>query len=143
MIAAAEKRNAAHVAAGRARFVTAELEAVDLRRERFDKVLAVRFPPLLRGRADRALAKVRGHLVRGGGLYVVEHARDPGGTADGIVARLEEHGFTVGSVVVEEGDRPAVCVVATPGQPAARHHSARSGARRMRGPPGRRPRYWG
>jgi SAM-dependent methyltransferase len=115
MIAAASKRNAAHVSAGRARFVTAEIHEADLGDEPFDKVLAVRFPPLLRGQAGPALAAVRDHLAEGGALYVVEHppARDRvHGLADAIEHRLRQHRFTVESVVVEERERPAVCVVA-------------------------------
>ena len=116
MIAAASKRNAAHVTAGRARFVTAEVGEADLGDERFDKVLAVRFPPLLRGRADATLATARDHLVEGGALYVVEHPLERDrvqGTADAIALRLRQHAFAVDGVVVEQGDLPAVCVVAS------------------------------
>ena len=42
MIEAAARRNAEHVAAGRAEFLVAELEALDLGDRRFDVVLAVR-----------------------------------------------------------------------------------------------------
>ena len=42
MIAAAVRRNAAHVEAGTARFLVASLEEVDLGEQRFDVVLAVR-----------------------------------------------------------------------------------------------------
>jgi SAM-dependent methyltransferase len=115
MIAAASKRNAAHISAGRARFVTAEIHEADLGDEPFDKVLAVRFPPLLRGRAEQALAAIRGHVAEGGALYVVEHpfAGDRAhAVADAIALRLRQHRFTVESVVVEERERPAVCVVA-------------------------------
>ena len=117
MIAAASSRNADRVAAGRARFVTAELRAADLEGERFDKVLAVRFPPLLRGDSGAELAVLRDHLVDGGSLYVVEHPLDGGraeSVADAVVTRLDEHGYVVRSVLVEAGDRPALCVVATP-----------------------------
>jgi SAM-dependent methyltransferase len=116
MIAAARRRNAAHVTAGRARFVTAEIHEADLGDEPFIKALAVRFPPLLRGGAGPTLAAVRHHLAEGGALYVVEHplARDRiHGVADAIALRLREHDFTVESVVVEERERPAVCVVAS------------------------------
>jgi cyclopropane fatty-acyl-phospholipid synthase-like methyltransferase len=118
MIAAASKRNAAHVTAGRARLVTADVGEADLGGERFDKVLAVRFPPLLRGQAGATLATVRDHLVEGGALYVVEHplaADRLQGAADAIVLRLRQHGFAVDAIVLEQGDRPAVCVVAADG----------------------------
>ena len=42
MVAAAAKRNEAHVRSGKARFVLAALESLDLGEERFDKVLAMR-----------------------------------------------------------------------------------------------------
>ena len=42
MIEAARRRNADHVEAGRAEFVVAELEDLDLGERRFDKVFAVR-----------------------------------------------------------------------------------------------------
>jgi ubiquinone/menaquinone biosynthesis C-methylase UbiE len=42
MIAAAERRNADFVASGKAEFLLAELESIDLGELRFDKVLAVR-----------------------------------------------------------------------------------------------------
>ena len=106
MTAAAGKRNAAHVAAGRARLLTAEVHEADLAGERFDKVLAVRFPPLLRGDPAPALRAVREHLVDGGALVVVEHPPSAGrhrSVADAIVERLGQHGFSIESVVVEDG----------------------------------------
>lgn len=42
MIAAAAQRNTTHVAAGRAEFLVAELERVDLGERRFDTIFAVR-----------------------------------------------------------------------------------------------------
>jgi cyclopropane fatty-acyl-phospholipid synthase-like methyltransferase len=116
MIAAASKRNAVHVTAGRAHFITADVGEADVGHERFDKVLAVRFPPLLRGHAGATLATVRDHLVDGGALYVVEHSLAGDrvqGTADAIALRLREHAFAIDAVVVEPGDPPAVCVVAS------------------------------
>jgi SAM-dependent methyltransferase len=117
MIAAASRRNADHVADGRARFVTAELRAADLGGQQFTKVLAARFPPLLRGRPGAELAVVRDHLVEGGALFVTEQPRDAAqaeSVADAVASRLDEHGYEVRSVLVEAGERPAVCVVAMP-----------------------------
>jgi len=114
MIAAAERRNAAHVSAGRARLLAAEVQGADLGEERFDKVLAVRFPPLLRGPAAPSLAAVGEHLAEDGALYVVEHPPGPGrveALAESISARLSEHGYTVESVRMQP-EEPAVCVVA-------------------------------
>jgi SAM-dependent methyltransferase len=116
MIDAASKRNAVHITAGRARFVTAEIQEADLGDEPFNKVLAVRFPPLLRGPAGPTLAAIRDHLAEDGALYVVEHplARDRlDGLADAIALRLRQHDFTVDSVLVEQREQPAVCIVAS------------------------------
>lgn len=117
MIAAARRRNADHVAAGRARFVTAELHAADLGGQQFDKVLAVRFPPLLRGRPGAELAVLRDQLVEGGALYVTEQPPDAAraeSVAHAVASRLDEHGYVVRSVLIEAGERPALCVVAAP-----------------------------
>ncbi len=62
MIAAAERRNEAYVAEGKAEFVLGELETVDLRERRFDVVFAVRVglfhrePARARKLAERWLA---------------------------------------------------------------------------------------
>jgi ubiquinone/menaquinone biosynthesis C-methylase UbiE len=53
MIAAATRRNATFVAAGRAEFLVAELEALDLGNRRFDTIFAVRVGLFHRDR-DRA-----------------------------------------------------------------------------------------
>lgn len=115
MVAAAGARNAKHVAAGRARLVTAAVEDARLGAERFGKVLAVRFPPLLRGRPERELSVVRRHLAPGGALYVVEQplARDGGQAAvDAIVRTLDLGGFAPRSTTIEVvHGRPSACVV--------------------------------
>ncbi|MGI8439361.1 MAG: hypothetical protein ACR2NV_04020 [Thermoleophilaceae bacterium] len=81
-------------------------------------ILAVHFPPLLRGRPDRELGVVRGHLVEGGALHVVAQpleADRAAATAAALVSRLDENGFAIGSVLIEQvGTGPAVCVVARP-----------------------------
>ena len=62
MIAAAARRNAAHVEAGRAEFLVATLEDADLGERRFDKIFAVRVrlfhrePARARELAERWLA---------------------------------------------------------------------------------------
>lgn len=114
MIAAASSRNAAHVSAGRARFITAEIHEADLADEPFDKVLAVRFPPLVRGAAGPTLNAIRANLAADGALYVIEHAHAPDrvhAIADSVALRLGDHDFTVDSVEVEGR---AVCMVARP-----------------------------
>ena len=65
MIAAAEKRNARHVETGRAEFLVAELEDLDLGGRVFDKVLAVRVR-LFHTDPGRARALVEPWLAPGG-----------------------------------------------------------------------------
>jgi ubiquinone/menaquinone biosynthesis C-methylase UbiE len=59
MIEAARRRNAAHVEAGRAEFLVASLEELDLGDRRFDKVFAVRVGLFQRdpARAHRCVAR--------------------------------------------------------------------------------------
>ena len=69
MIQAATRRNAAHIEAGKAEFLVATLEDLDLGNRRFDKIFAVRVglfhrdPKRARGIAERWLAP-------GGSLFV-------------------------------------------------------------------------
>jgi ubiquinone/menaquinone biosynthesis C-methylase UbiE len=65
MVAAAADRNAAHVAAGRAEFLVAELEALALGERRFDLVFAVRVG-LFHREPERAHALVAPWLAPGG-----------------------------------------------------------------------------
>jgi Methyltransferase domain len=65
MIAAAERRNAAHVAAGRAEFLVRRLEDLDLGERRFDLVFAVRVG-LFHREPERARALVEPWLAPGG-----------------------------------------------------------------------------
>ncbi len=117
MTAAAARRTA-----GRARLVTAPLHEADLGPERFSKVLAVHFPPLLRGDPARELTTVAAHLAPGGALHVVAQplaaAAGPA-TAEAITGRLSAHGFAVRETRTEQvEERPFVCVVATVSPPA-------------------------
>jgi ubiquinone/menaquinone biosynthesis C-methylase UbiE len=65
MIAAAARRNAEHVAAGRAEFLVQRLEELDLGERRFDKVFAVRVG-LFHREPERARALVERYLAPGG-----------------------------------------------------------------------------
>jgi ubiquinone/menaquinone biosynthesis C-methylase UbiE len=65
MIAAAAHRNAAHVEAGRAEFIVAQLEELELGDRRFDKVFAVRVG-LFHREPERARAIVERYLAPGG-----------------------------------------------------------------------------
>ena len=69
MIQAATRRNAPHVEAGRAEFIVARLEDLDLRERRFDKIFAVRVGLFHRepGRARRLAER---WLAPGGELFV-------------------------------------------------------------------------
>jgi len=70
MIAAARKRNAAHVEAGTAEFLVAALEDADLGDRRFDHVFAVRVG-LFHREPARARALARRWLAPGGGVSAV------------------------------------------------------------------------
>ena len=70
MIAAAVRRNAAHVEAGTARFLVAPLEEVDLGEQRFDVVLAVRVG-LFHREPERARALAGRWLAPGGRIAAV------------------------------------------------------------------------
>jgi ubiquinone/menaquinone biosynthesis C-methylase UbiE len=65
MIAAASRRNAAHVEAGRAEFLVGRLEELDLGDRRFDKVFAVRVG-LFHREPERARRLVEPYLLPGG-----------------------------------------------------------------------------
>jgi ubiquinone/menaquinone biosynthesis C-methylase UbiE len=67
MVEAARRRNAAHVAAGRAEFLVAELEHLELGERRFEKVLAVRVG-LFHREPERARALVQPWLAPGGAV---------------------------------------------------------------------------
>ena len=105
MIEMAARRNAAHVAAGRARFDVASLHEADLGDARFDKVLAVHVPVFSRGDPARELAIIREHLAPGGRLHLVDQPLD----ADAVEAVAERgaalfaaNGFSVYPPRVEE-----------------------------------------
>ncbi len=70
MIEAARRRNAEHVAAGRAEFFVAELEDLALGERRFDKVFAVRVG-LFQREPERARALVEPWLAPGGTITSV------------------------------------------------------------------------
>ena len=65
MIEAATRRNAEHVASGRAEFLVANLEELDLGERRFDKVFAVRVG-LFHRDPERARSLVERWLAPGG-----------------------------------------------------------------------------
>jgi ubiquinone/menaquinone biosynthesis C-methylase UbiE len=68
MIEAAARRNAEHVAAGKAEFLVADLEDLGLGDRRFDKIFAVRVG-LFHRDPDRARALVEPWLAPGGQVF--------------------------------------------------------------------------
>jgi ubiquinone/menaquinone biosynthesis C-methylase UbiE len=70
MIAAAARRNAEYVEAGRAEFLVMRLEELDLGERRFDKVFAVRVG-LFHREPERARALVEPYLTPGGQISSV------------------------------------------------------------------------
>jgi SAM-dependent methyltransferase len=119
MIEMAARRNAAHLAAGRASFQVAALHEADLGAAHFDVVYAIHVPVFLRGDPRRELEIVRSHLAPGGRFALPFQPLDPEGTeptARRLVGVLEAGGFTVEEQRVAElaGGR-AGCVLARAG----------------------------
>ena len=117
MIEMAARRNAAHVAAGRASFQVAALHEADLGDARFDIVYAIHVPVLLRGDPRCELEIVRSHLAPGGRFALPFQPLDPATTeptVDRLAGMLEASGFTLLERHVADlaGGR-AGCVVAT------------------------------
>jgi SAM-dependent methyltransferase len=116
MIEMAARRNAAHVAAGRAAFQVAALHEADLGDAQFDLVFAIHVPVLLRGDPRRELAIVRSHLAPGGRFALPFQPLDPATTAPTtrrLAGMLEAGGFTVEEQrVAELASGRAGCVLA-------------------------------
>jgi ubiquinone/menaquinone biosynthesis C-methylase UbiE len=77
MIQAATRRNAAHVEAGRAEFLVAALEQLDLGDRRFDKIFAVRVG-LFHREPERARGLAESWLSPGGALFACFDGRPRG-----------------------------------------------------------------
>lgn len=116
MIEMASRRNAEHVAAGRAAFQVAALHEADLGDRAFDLVFAVHVPVLLRGEPTRELAIVRAHLAPGGRFALPFQPLDPASTEPTIrrlAGTLEAAGFeVVERRVAELASGRAGCVLA-------------------------------
>ncbi len=119
MIDLACRRNAGHVAAGKASFQAAPLHEADLDGALFDTVFAIHVPVLLRGEPRRELGVVAAHLAPGGRLVLPYQPLDPAGTeatAARLAGTLGRHGFTVERTLVAElASGRAGCVVARAG----------------------------
>lgn len=102
MVRAAERRNAAFVAAGTARFVTAALQDADLGGDRYDRVLAVNVSAFLSEPAAM-LGAVRDRLAPGGTVHLVFEPPGAGAAhpiAERLAATLPAHGFAVADLAV-------------------------------------------
>ncbi|GAA0944643.1 class I SAM-dependent methyltransferase [Pseudonocardia zijingensis] len=119
MVEMALRRNATHVAAGRAAFQVAALHEADLGEARFDLAFAIHVPVLLRGDPARELAVVRAHLAPGGRFALPFQQLDPASTeptVERLAGVLEAGGLTVVERhVAELASGRAGCVVARPG----------------------------
>ena len=117
MTTTATKRNEAHTTSGRARFLTMTVASLNLDL-RFDSVLAIHFPPLLRKSAAAELDAVRSHLKEDGRLWVGIHPLPETSIDDAIEDvdnRLTAQGFAVGAVLEgEPGSRPAAMIESRP-----------------------------
>ncbi|MCA1442276.1 methyltransferase domain-containing protein [Ensifer sp. IC4062] len=122
MIAAAKRRNARHLAAGRAEFHTAELASADFSEARFDKAFALRVGPFARGDPARELMVLARHLSPAGRLYLFHD--EPSRSADDVARRLKAgvrgNAWTVEAVLKKRLDGCNVaCVIALPPKPNA------------------------
>lgn len=91
MVTASERRNAAAVAAGRARFVCASFVEAPLRRHHYHRLLAARVAAM--SRPDELTVARR--VLRPGGLLVLpyELAYDERTVVDAVAARVDAAGF--------------------------------------------------
>ena len=104
MIAAATRRSAEHVAAGRATFATTTFEAADFGAQRFEKVLAIHVGLFTRRHPALALSRVGDLLAPDGRIHLAYQPLDPAGaeaTAAAFAATLVQNGFADPSVTVE------------------------------------------
>jgi protein-L-isoaspartate O-methyltransferase len=98
MIAAAQRRNAAHVAAGRVVFQAAPLHEAALGEACFDTVFAIRIAALLRNQPTRELGIVRDCLAANGRFHLIydpPSAQQVASLLANAVALLEGHGFDI------------------------------------------------
>jgi cyclopropane fatty-acyl-phospholipid synthase-like methyltransferase len=118
MIAMAEKRNSAAVAAGRASFQTAALDLADLGGQRFDTIFAIHVGVFLRGDPTREMQIVRRHLTPGGRFAIAAQPLDANqaeAMAERLSTMLASHGFTTIAGPIEDiHSGRNLCVIATP-----------------------------
>jgi len=116
MIALAEKRNAAHVAAGRSLFHAVALREADFGAAQFDTIFAIRVGVFVRGDASRELEVVRKHLTTGGRFHLIYdpfHAAEANDVIQKATAQLERHDFTIKAVETKRiAQTTVVCIIA-------------------------------
>ncbi|WP_156400701.1 MULTISPECIES: SAM-dependent methyltransferase [unclassified Ensifer] len=117
MIAAAARRNAEHVAAGRATLRVAELSSFDLGGRRFDKAFAMRVGVFTRGDPAREFAALAQLLKPEGRLFLFHD--EPSTGADDVGARLAaaalRHRWLVEALSAQIFDSGEVaCLIARP-----------------------------
>lgn len=118
MIEKAERRNRAHVEAGRAVFRRAALAEADFGGERFHRAFAFNVNLFWQGPARRELEVLGEALAPGGALFLF--FQPPPGSplrpvAERAAAVLREQGWNVTDVRINEaGPVRSACVVATP-----------------------------
>jgi SAM-dependent methyltransferase len=119
MIEMAKRRNREQVDAGRAVLEAVALEEADFGDRRFDKVFAFNVAPFWQ-QPESALGAVREHLAPDGAAFVFWDARHfaperAGGLGNELADRLQEGGFSIDKVLVENlRPVPAVCVMGRP-----------------------------
>jgi cyclopropane fatty-acyl-phospholipid synthase-like methyltransferase len=119
MIAMAKKRNAEHIAVGKASFQTVALDKAKFGDTQFDKIFAIRIGGLVRAGAERELEVVRTHLAPKGIFYLVYDPFKPGQVQEVIetAARgLEAHGFTVEKTLTKAIAKTKVVCISARGQ---------------------------
>ncbi|TDD76826.1 SAM-dependent methyltransferase [Actinomadura rubrisoli] len=113
VIAGAERRNAAHIAAGRAALRTQALEDLASGGERFDKIFAVNVNLFWVRPARRELALISGRLEPGGELYLFYEppaAEQAAGLARTVAEALTDGGFATGTSTAPTARSALVCV---------------------------------
>jgi ubiquinone/menaquinone biosynthesis C-methylase UbiE len=117
MIAMAEKRNAEHIATGRASFQTFALDKAKFGDTRFDKIFAIRIGVFLMEQPTRELEVVKKCLKPKGNFYLIydpfkaEQAREVIETA---VRVLESYNFTIEKTLTKDiANTKVTCVIAT------------------------------
>ncbi len=116
MIEMARKRNAEHVAAGRASFHTASLSDANFGNLQFDTIFAIRVRLFLQPNPVRELAVIKNSLAPAGSFHLIYdpfEAHQARGVAETASSVLEQHGFLVKAVLTKDIDHTTVvCVIA-------------------------------